>query len=221
MAGMNTRAHTIFCIAALLIFQNCQKSVPPKPPRDPLARIAYDSTESEVYHALLQRRQASASKLYRKPPVYAVVVDSTIPGLVYASGFEYPTDTSSFSNHIIVRHWPLMAESFIARNALRYCIHEEIFLHKLPVRLLADSLWRRFFFTRPNGGWYDSLYHRFPKGSGLILLSRVGIDSTKHHALVYYEHWLDPMAGIGEFLAFEKIPERGWTVVDSIFTRSW
>ena len=187
--------------------------------------IQFSSEELAVYECALGERHRSVLKLYHETPKCAVVLDSTIPGFVGAIGFgSTPETAQDLSWQFRSRHeqyWPQLTESFREKNRRRYRLPTDSLHIAAPLHVLPDSVWRRFFFSRAGGGYYDSLYRRFPRSSGLILLSRVGFDSEHMHAVLYCEHWQDMLAGVGEYILFERTPARSWKLIERAATRVW
>jgi hypothetical protein len=114
--------------------------------------------------------------------------------------------------------WNQLFASLSERNAIRYSIPIDSLIPSVKIRSLSDSLWRRFFFDPKHGRMYEDLYKVYPGGSGLLLISRIGFDSSKGYAILYMEHWEGLVAGYGEFILFRRMASGAWMVVDTIGT---
>lgn len=65
---------------------------------------------------------------------------------------------------------------------------------------------------------WDEFYKKYPDSGGFIAFSRVGFNSGKNQALVFFEHWCHQLCGSGIYLFLSK-DERGWKVTKMY--RAW
>lgn len=61
-------------------------------------------------------------------------------------------------------------------------------------------------------GWWQEFYKRYPNSEGLVVLSRVGFNTSMNQVLVYIGHTCGGLCGTGHYVMLEK-GAGGWRVV--------
>jgi hypothetical protein len=56
-----------------------------------------------------------------------------------------------------------------------------------------------------------SLFIKYPEARAILTFSRVGFNTNRTQALVYFTSWCDPLCGSGDFIFLQKINGK-WTV---------
>ena len=77
--------------------------------------------------------------------------------------------------------------------------------------LLSAAEFEKFFVGKDAGGW-DRFYAAYPKATGIVWLSRVGLNTGGSQAILYVGRQSHYLAGAGYFILLRK-SDKGWQIV--------
>ncbi len=177
--------------------------------------------EAEVYRAYINgvylKRPFSDSRFAHKPFAKVVICDLT-PGI----SFPYQEIISQMS----IKPDGDTVESFLSRNGGnhpkssdtgkvgnkvgRYPINREM-KFDLPHVLISNKEIDRIL---NHGGW-DDFYERYPDCRGIVWLSRVGFNSNRSQALLYFGNQYTEYAGEGYLILLTKM-NGAWKVAAQV-----
>ena len=142
--------------------------------------------EYEVYSAILANEK-------REDDVLIVSEDTTI-GLI-ADATDLNQETSVLTEDII--------QDFNSKIKKQHKL-ENNFSIKNKVVLLGEKE------SRENNG-SRTLFTKYPKARAILSFSRVGFNTNRTQALVYFTSWCNPLCGRGDFIFLQKVDGK-WTV---------
>ena len=117
--------------------------------------------------------------------------------------------TAQLKDHLRTLTSPDAVDDYFSRNDQSESITSHFAL-PLEYRLISLEELRHFF--GKEGGDWEAFYKKYPKSSGLITLSRLGLSQNGDRALVYVSHQCGFLCGTGKYFSLQKDDGR-WKVL--------
>lgn len=166
----------------------------------PAAALGLDETEIAVLQTLLVHGLAPEQRM--------LVLDATTTG-----------DPAAIAEHLDVARTLVdelgapgeTLDTWIRRNATTATIDHPLDLPVTYHVLDADERAELFDAPEPQVGW-SQFFTRYAGAPGLLRLSRIGLDDSRRHALVYVEHQCGVECGAGRLVHLSRADDGTWQV---------
>ncbi len=166
----------------------------------PAAALGLDDTEVAVFQALLAHGLDPEQRM--------LVLDASTTG-----------DPAAIAEHLDIARTLVdelgapgeTLDAWIRRNAVTADIDHPL---DLPVSyhvLDAEERAEVFDVPEPQVGW-SQFFARYEGAPGLLRLSRIGLDDSRRHALVYVEHQCGVECGAGRLVHLSRGDDSTWQV---------
>jgi hypothetical protein len=122
---------------------------------------------------------------------------------------EIRDETAELKDHLRTMTDPDAVDDFYSRNNQPESVANQLAL-PLEYKLISSEELRHY--SQDEGGSWGAFSKKYPKSSGLIAVSRVGLSRNGERALVYVERYCGPLCGTGKYFSLQK-RDGSWRVL--------
>lgn len=103
----------------------------------------------------------------------------------------------------------MLVDDFKNKNAKAYELKNKFSISQSVIIISEKEL------NELNSKGWDAFYKKYPNSSGIIQISRVGLDNNQTQAIVYYGEQSESVEGAG-YLIFLTKDKRKWIVKEQV-----